>query len=97
MAFLLLGAVGACKGGKAGKESGYDASVVAPPIDAGTPDAMVGDAGELDDSSQLPGSGHVAGGTVSMDVEVGNAIEPAVLKGGTYTLEITGDIAPSSR
>ena len=92
-AFLALCALGACKG-KAGGSSSDDAAAGDHPGDAGPPDAMVGDAGAVTDTAQLPGSGHVVGGTVTMDVEVGNAIEPAVLHGGTYTLEISGDLAP---
>ena len=94
-ALLALCAVGAC-GGKGGGDhgSGDDAGAPGGPDDAGPPDASVRDAGALGDTSQLPGSGHVVGGTVSMDVEVGNAIEPAVLHGGTYTLEVSGDLAP---
>lgn len=91
-ALLLLGAVGACKG-KAGGESASD-DAAAGSYDAGPPDAAVRDAGAIVETGQLPGTGRVAGGTVTMDVEIGNSIEPAVLKGGTYTLEISGDVAP---
>jgi hypothetical protein len=88
-ALLTVGALGACGGGK-GKDAPSDAAPDEPPIDAGPPDAMPGDAGSIAETWQLPGTGQVSGGTVSMDVEIGHSIEPAMLHGGTYTLEVGG-------